>query len=218
MPARTIAIGDIHGCFIALAALIDAIDPQPDDKLVTLGDYVNKGLDSKGVLDLLLKLEPSCILIPLLGNHDAIMLAAIEGGLSVEGWKAIGGTATLQSYGESERICDIPATHADFLRQCRMWYETPTHFFVHAAYDPEVPLDQQDDATLLWQGIRDEIPGPHCSGKAAIVGHTSQKNGEILDAGHLFCIDTYCWNGGWLTAMDVESGKVWQVDEGGRLR
>ena len=51
MPARTIAIGDIHGCSTALAALIDAIDLQPDDTVVTLGDYVDRGLDSKGVLD-----------------------------------------------------------------------------------------------------------------------------------------------------------------------
>ncbi|MEX0819502.1 MAG: metallophosphoesterase, partial [Pirellulaceae bacterium] len=188
MPARTIAIGDIHGCSIAFAALIDAIDLQPDDTLLTLGDYVNKGLDSKGVLDFLLDLELRCRLIPLLGNHDAVMLGAIDGRLSIEQWKAIGGTATLQSYGESERIDDIPATHAEFLRRCRMWYETPTHFFVHAAYDPELPLDQQDEASLLWQGIRDEIPGPHFSGKTAVVGHTSQKNGEILDAGHLVCI------------------------------
>ena len=218
MSGRTIAIGDIHGCSIALRAVIVAIDPQPDDTLVTLGDYVNKGIDSKGVLDFLLELETRCQLIPLLGNHDAVMLGAIEGRLSVEGWKAIGGTASLQSYGDSERLDDIPTSHLEFLRRCRMWYETPTHFFVHAAYDPDVPLDEQDEATLFWQGIRDEVPGPHVSGKTAVVGHTSQKNGEILDAGHLVCIDTNCWDGGWLTAMDVESRMLWQVDESGRFR
>ena len=218
MSGRTIAIGDIHGCSIALRAVIVAIDPQPDDTLVTLGDYVNKGIDSKGVLDFLLELETRCQLIPLLGNHDAVMLGAIEGRLSVEGWKAIGGTASLQSYGDSERLDDIPTSHLEFLRRCRMWYETPTHFFVHAAYDPDVPLDEQDEATLFWQGIRDEVPGPHVSGKTAVVGHTSQKNGEILDAGHLICIDTNCWDGGWLTAMDVESRMLWQVDESGRFR
>jgi len=220
MSARTIAIGDIHGCSIALAALIEAIAIalQPDDTVVTLGDYVDRGLDSKGVLDVLLKLGDRCQLISLIGNHDAVMLGVIDYQLSIEEWKSFGGTATLQSYGESERVKDIPADHAEFLRRCRMWYETPTHFFVHAAYDPALPLDQQDEATLLWQGIREEVPGPHVSGKTAIVGHTSQKNGEILDVGHLVCIDTNCWNGGWLTAMDVESRRVWQVDERGRLR
>ena len=218
MPARTIAIGDIHGCSIALAALIKAIDLRPDDTLVTLGDYVDRGLDSKGVLDFLIKLETRCQLISLIGNHDAVMLGAIDYQLSIEAWKAIGGSATLQSYGESDSLKDIPVSHAKFLRRCRLWYETPTHFFVHAAYDPEHSLDRQEDATLLWQGIRDDVPGPHVSGKTAIVGHTSQKNGEILDMGHLVCIDTNCWNGGWLTAMDVQSRRVWQVNEGGRLR
>ncbi|MCB9873624.1 MAG: serine/threonine protein phosphatase [Planctomycetaceae bacterium] len=218
MSARTIAIGDIHGCSIALAALIDAIDLQPDDTLVTLGDYVDKGVDSKAVLDFLIKLETRCQLISLIGNHDAVMLGAIDYQLSIEEWKSIGGTATLQSYGESERVADIPVTHAKFLRSCRLWHETSTHLFVHAAYDPERSLEEQDEATLLWQGIRDDVPGPHVSGKTAIVGHTSQKNGEIFDAGHLVCIDTNCWNGGWLTAMDVQSRRVWQVNEGGRLR
>ena len=99
-----------------------------------------------------------------------------------------------------------------------MWHETRTHIFVHASYDPNLPLKDQDDATLLWQGLRDDIPGPHDSGKTAVVGHTSQKNGEILNVGHLVCIDTNCANGGWLTALDVESGQVWQVHESGRRR
>ena len=55
-------------------------------------------------------------------------------------------------------------------------------------------------------------PSPHVSGKRAIVGHSSQKSGEILDLGHLVCIDTYCYGGGWLTALDVDTDEVWQVE------
>lgn len=215
---RTIAIGDIHGCSIALAALVAAVDLKPDDRLVTLGDYVNKGIDSKGVLDFLPELESRCHLIPLLGNHDAVMLAAVEGRLTLEAWKTIGGMAVLQSYGDTDRIDQIPREHIAFLQRCKMWHETQTHIFAHAAYYPNRPLEDHDDATLIWQGIRDDIPGPHYSGKIAVVGHTSQKDGEILNVGHLVCIDTNCWDGGWLTAMDVESGRVWQVDERGQLR
>lgn len=218
MSARTIAIGDIHGCSAALAVLIEAIDLRPGDTLVTLGDYVDKGLDSQGALDILIKLETRCELISLIRNHDAVMLGAIDHLLSIEAWKALGGATTLQSYGDSGSLKNIPTSHAKFLRRCRLWHETPTHFFIHAAYDPERSLDQQDDATLLWQGIRDDVPGPHVSGKTAIVGHTSQKNGDILDAGHLVCIDTNCWNGGWLTAIDVASRTIWQADERGWLR
>ena len=66
--------------------------------------------------------------------------------------------------------------------------------------------------------LRDGIPGPHRSGKAVIVGHTSQKGGEVLDLGHVKCIDTFCYGGGWLTALDVHTGEVWQADRGGNMR
>ncbi len=77
MRPRTIAIGDIHGCSLALEALLDAIQPRPDDVIVTLGDYVNRGPDSRGVLDRLIELERRCKLVPILGNHDEMLLAAL---------------------------------------------------------------------------------------------------------------------------------------------
>ena len=77
--SRTIAIGDIHGCSIALEALIEAISPQPDDTIIPLGDYVDRGIDSKGVLDRLIELRDRCNLVPILGNHDQMMLHAREG-------------------------------------------------------------------------------------------------------------------------------------------
>ena len=65
----------------------------------------------------------------------------------------------------------------------------------------------------IW--VRRGVPGPHVSGKRVVAGHTSQKNGKILNLGHLVCIDTYCYGGGWLTALDVHHGVVWQVDSRG---
>jgi serine/threonine protein phosphatase 1 len=212
MP-RTIAIADIHGCSNALAALLNAIDPKPDDTIVTLGDYVNRGLDSKGVLDLIVNLTKRSRLVPLLGNHDATMLAAFDDKAAFGMFMEIGGITTLDSYGDSGRLDLVPAEHRAFLRSCRLYYETETHFFVHANYSPLIPLTDQDERILLWLSLRDLVPGPHCSGKIAIVGHTPQIPGEILDLGYLKCIDTGCVNGGWLTALDVESGQVWQVDE-----
>jgi serine/threonine protein phosphatase 1 len=89
---------------------------------------------------------------------------------------------------------------------------------VHASYEPERPLHEQHWQSLRWHSLRDWIPQPHVSGKIAVVGHTSQKDGEILDAGHLICIDTYCWGGGWLTAFEPTTGRIWQADRRGRLR
>ena len=71
---------------------------------------------------------------------------------------------------------------------------------------------------MRWQWLKLGIPGPHVSGKTAIVGHSSQKSGEVLNLGHLVCIDTYCWGGGWLTALDTTSGQTWQVNCEGRFR
>jgi serine/threonine protein phosphatase 1 len=79
-------------------------------------------------------------------------------------------------------------------------------------------MGEQRGPALRWKALRDAIPEPHSSGKTVIVGHTSQKSGEILDLGHVKCIDTYCYGGGWLTALDVQTAEVWQADREGNSR
>jgi serine/threonine protein phosphatase 1 len=215
--ARTIAIGDIHGCSAALEAVLRAIDPRPDDTLITLGDYVDRGPDSRGVIETLIRLRSSCRLIPLLGNHDEAFLEALQG-LEIGLWMAMGGAATLASYGRQVGPGAIPGEHLAFFESCLTYHETQSHIFVHASYDPDLPPADQPRETLLWASLRDAIPGPHRSGKAFITGHTAQKSGEVLDLGYLKCIDTYCYGGGWLTALEVGSGQTWQTDRQGRMR
>ena len=218
MPARTIAIGDIHGCLPALRAVLEAIDPQPDDTIITLGDYVDRGPDSRGVLDELICVQSRCRLIPILGNHDELMLEVCKGRTSLLGeWLLYGGDAAAFSY-DGRVPHGVPPEHVEFLRNCRPFHETPTHLFLHANYMAERPMEDQPGTVLRWEALRDRRPGPHFSGKVAIVGHTSQKDGEILDLGYLKCIDTCCYGDGWLTAMDVESGQVWQADKHGRMK
>lgn len=216
MLARLIAIGDIHGCSLALRALIEAIDPQADDTIVTLGDYVDRGIDSKGVLDELIALAKRCRLIPILGNHDQMMLHARHGKGDLRFWLECGGQTALDSYGENTGLNAVPREHFRFLQSCRDYFETDRHFFVHANYRPEMPLDRLDDATLRWLSLRDFVPDAHFSGKTAVIGHTPQD--AILNLGHLICLDTNCCHGGWLTALDVDSGAIGQADEAGRLR
>jgi serine/threonine protein phosphatase 1 len=132
-------------------------------------------------------------------------------------WLMYGGNATLESY-DTLQPEDIPSDHIAFLRSCRLYHESKHHFYVHGNYRAELPLDAQPRQTLLWESLNLRQPGPHCSGKTAIVGHTSQKTGEILDLGYLKCIDTWCYGDGWLTAIDVESGEVWQADKNGAAR
>ncbi len=226
MPGRTIAIGDIHGNLLALKAVVDAIDPGPEDRLVPLGDYINQGPDSRGVLDLMLALSTRCVLIPLLGNHEEMLIAATRSTSAMKEWLYCGGKQMLASYGVSggtdyqhrslESI--IPEEHWQFIVNCLPFYETETHVFAHANYLPDLPMEQQPIEALRWQFVNPKTARPHCSGKVVIVGHAAQRSGEILDLGFLKCIDTGCEQGKWLTGLDVSTGQVWQANKRGELR
>ncbi len=216
MSKRVIAIGDIHGCARAFEALLRRIDPQPDDTIVTLGDYVDRGPDSRGVLDQLLKLEQRCHLTPLLGNHEEMLLLARQDPSALQSWLMFGGVATLDSYGFGSGPGDVPDEHIAFFDRCANYYEAERHIFAHANYEPDLPLCEQSVATLRWDSLKNRVPArAHISGKTFVVGHTAQKNGTILDLGHIRCIDTFCYGGGWLTALNVVDGTVWQVDREG---
>ena len=218
MPGRTIAIGDIHGCSKALDTILDAIRPRPEDTIVTLGDYINRGPDSRGVLDRLIDLGRRFRLVPILGNHDQMLLDVRSGKYPIYWLLDIGGTTTLDSYGPGRDLALIPDEHYDFLEGCLDFHETETHIFAHANYFPDLTMAEQPVGMLRWESLRDMTPGPHESGKIVIVGHTSQKGGEVLDLGHVVCIDTFCNGGGWLTALDVATGEIWQADREGELR
>jgi serine/threonine protein phosphatase 1 len=99
MPPRTIAVGDIHGCFLALDAVLEAIKPRPEDTIVTLGDYIDRGPDSQGVLERLIELNRRCQLVPILGNHDQILLDVRSGVEPFEEFLGMDGGPTLDSYG-----------------------------------------------------------------------------------------------------------------------
>jgi len=223
MPGRTIAIGDIHGCADALAALIHDMVPAADDTLIALGDLIDRGPDSQSVIEQMISLAGRCRLITLQGNHEELLLSALRDSAAIEKWLRCGGTETLRSYGgnpdDSHVLASlIPSSHQEFLATCRPYYETDTHLFVHAGVVAELPIDQQPGLALRWRVTNAKTAQPHCSGKTLVVGHTPQLSGEVLDLGFLICIDTHCYRGGWLTALDVQSGQIWQADRSGRLR
>lgn len=222
MP-RLFAIGDLHGCLDALRTLEELVPFRPDDVLVTMGDYVDRGPNSRGVLDWLIRRQEQGTLIPLLGNHDQMMLHASDSPDINNLWLSIGGVETLRSYGSPERVGtlkDVPARHWQFFkRDCRRIYETDTHIFVHAMLQAELPLSEQPDQTLLWDKLsRHDPPQPHCSGKVMVCGHTSQKNGWPLNLGHAVCIDTWVYGNGWLTCFEPETGRFWQARQSGETR
>ncbi len=214
--SRIIAIGDVHGCSVALRTLLKVILPTETDTIVALGDYVDRGPDSRDVVCQLLELQQRCHLIPLLGNHEIMMLSVLNGDLDDLTWQRYGGAETLSSYGGE--LARIDRDHREFLAGCRHFHETDTHIFMHANYVANLALAEQPDNVLFWTHISSTLPPRHQSGKIAVVGHTPQLDGDILDLGHLFCIDTCCFAGGWLTALDTTTGQIWQADQSGRLR
>lgn len=218
MSDRLIAIGDIHGCLAALETVLQAIHPDSSDTLVILGDCVDRGPDSKGVIDRLIECSGSCNLIAIRGNHEEMMLNVVREGQPPYRWLQYGGVDTLDSYGFTGDLGVIPQNHLDFFDSMIDYYEAPNHLFIHANYDPRLPMNQQTIQMLRWIKLTESTPTPHISGKRAIVGHTHDYHGEIFDVGHLICIDTFCYGGGWLTALDVQSGQLWQADMDGNLR
>lgn len=220
---RLLAIGDIHGCLTAFNALLDAVSPGPDDQIITLGDYVDRGPHSRGVLEHLLALQAGGRLIALRGNHDMMMLEARNG--HDIGWLAVGGKQTLLSYGggingdldPKDLLALVPEPHWKFLQEdCLPYYETDKHIFVHANLYPDLPLEEQPDYMLYWEKLTE--PCVHVSGKTMICGHTRQKNGLPLNLGTSICIDTNIYDGGWLTCLDARTGRVWQANEQGQTR
>ena len=136
-------------------------------------------------------------------------------------WLDCGGREVLACYGVGEAVEElrsaIPARHVQFLQlNCLPYFETPTHIFVHAGVDREVPLAEQSDWTLFWQFWND--PPRHISGKQVICGHSAQESGWPVANGNAVCIDTDACAGQWLTALDVETGQFWQANQSGRTR
>jgi serine/threonine protein phosphatase 1 len=216
---RTFAIGDIHGCNTALVSLLKKVEPAAGDRVVFLGDYIDRGPASREVIETLL--APGRSYSPLFqrGNHEAMILEAKEDSLKGNLWQSYGGLETLFSYGANYRhdwASTIPDRHWDFFTQTRRFFETETHIFVHACLDPELDMDEQPDWLLYWEFL--ERLQPHKSGKRIICGHTPQRSGEIKDMGFAVCIDTGPAVGGWLTCLDVNSGDFWQTNVHGQAR
>jgi serine/threonine protein phosphatase 1 len=220
---RTLAIGDIHGCLRAFDTLLESIDLRSDDLLVTLGDYVDRGPDAKGVIDRLIGLRELCRHVALTGNHDLMMLAAREDVEHFNEWLGYGGKQTLESYRAKSDFATfanaVPDSHWRFVKdRCRPFYQINTHFFVHANVHPDLPLEEQPDYMLFWEHLQEHDSRPHESGKIMICGHTQQRSGRPLVLDHAICIDTWACGDGWLTCLDVEMQAYWQANQQGQTR
>ncbi len=218
---RTLAFGDVHGCLTALDTVLKLVQPTQEDRLIFLGDYIDRGPDSYGVLERILELRRTYDVICLTGNHEIMMQSAREDDGMYRAWLGYGGEEALESYPrepwEDPHLDKVPERHWLFLDEiCRPYFVDDDHIFVHANVLPNLPLEEQDNRTLYWEKFTNH--GPHFSGKTVICGHTSQKSGWPLNVGHSVVIDTWVYGEGWLTCLDVRTGHFWQANQEGKHR
>lgn len=215
------AVGDIHGRFDLLAETCLKIDADvragaaPRAVEVFVGDYIDRGPDSRLVLSALCQRSKAPNVVCLLGNHEAFLLQFLENPAVLSTWRLHGGLQTLISYGlaptanptarEADRLAEqlrenLPVEHLAFLRSLPTSYSIGNFFFAHAGVRPGVPLDQQRDQDLLW--IRDEfLLCEDDFGKIVVHGHTPVQAPDVLH--NRINIDTGAYATGRLTCLKL---------------
>lgn len=222
--ARVYAIGDIHGRADLLGDLHERIraDAAGHDAarrmIVYLGDYVDRGLDSRGVIGAVLdEPMPGFAKVCLRGNHEELMLAFLDDVAGAPNWFYNGGLATLASYGVAPRTETaalrlahevqqdlrraLPARHLAFLRDLALYHREGDYVFVHAGIRPGVALEDQDPFDLIW--IRDQFLVSH-EDHGFVVVHGHSINAEAVDAGNRIGIDTGAYYTGVLTCLVLQ--------------
>jgi serine/threonine protein phosphatase 1 len=217
---KTFVIGDIHGYPGALDALLEAVQLGADDLVLFLGDYVDKGPDTKGVLDRMVSLSSRPNTVFLRGNHDQMLLDAHLDPMKYCIWESLAGDSPLASYGpgeSNELIAQIPDSHWQFLAQtCVDFHEDGRFIFVHAGIRPDRSPQEEDIDYLHWLTL--SSAQPHWSHRTVICGHSAQASGTIADLGHTICVDTGISKGKFLTCLELGSFTYWQASADGQIQ
>jgi len=165
----TYVISDIHGEYDLLVGLINKISPTEDDEFIFLGDYIDRGKDSKKVIDYLLELKEKYNCIFLLGNHEYMMLEAIKDPSCYGLWKHNGGTKTVKSY--KGNIKKMPPEHFQFFISLQHIIISDKYVFAHAGINPKKPLEDQVLNDIIW--IREDFINQKLNiPQKVIYGHT----------------------------------------------
>jgi len=193
---RIIAIGDIHGCLFSLEKLIELINPEPDEQLVFLGDVIDRGNNSKKVIEYLIKLRSlySCYFI--MGNHELMFIDYLENRNPNE-WLLNGGQEMLKSYKNAEGIF-FPDEHLKFVRNCQYFFETENYFFAHGGLDPELSIKNNllyyMPEDFCWQRMHMQPSFLESNRynweKTVVCAHTTVAEPVLLE--RLIAIDTGC--------------------------
>ncbi|MBM4265780.1 MAG: serine/threonine protein phosphatase [Deltaproteobacteria bacterium] len=220
---RLFCIGDVHGCVDELGRLIDDIAPEANDRIVFLGDYVDRGPEVAATIGFLLEIRrhlPETVF--LRGNHEEMMLGFLgEGGEHGDIFVRGGGAATLESYGVDRHDRGaartlrekIPAEHLELLRDhLSLWHSISPWVFAHAGVRPGTPMREQEREDLLW--IREDfLSREHGLDTTVVFGHTAHRD-VVFSPSRRIAMDTGCVYGGMLSALDLSQGVLHQIRRG----
>lgn len=219
-PNRLFAIGDIHGCFDSLKELIENnIRLTQFDRLVFLGDYIDRGDKSKEVVDYIIDLqEKKYDLILLKGNHEAMLLDAFVNPKQTSKWIQNGGDTTLKSF-EISSIKEIKPKHIKFFKELNTYYLYENLLYVHAGFNDEIVDPFSDSYSMLWK-CKEKYSNPLLSDKIIVHGHQPISVSKCIERIHsnqcVINIDTGCVfknkeGIGKLTAYDAIHQKIYVV-------
>ncbi len=213
---RRIIIGDVHGHYDGLVALLDQISPVAGDEVHFLGDLIDRGPRSADVIDLVCKEKFQC----LLGNHEHMLLQSFpQDGYSeaLQAWLYSGGNTTIASYRDWDQLL----VHLEWVKSLPLYRDLGDAWLVHAGLHPALPLSRQTTQELCW--IREEfhcMARPYFLDKLIITGHTitftlpGVQPGELAQGNGWLDIDTGAYHprSGWLSAIDIDQWRVYQVN------
>ena len=220
MSERIFAIGDVHGCFDTLRELVEsAIQLNKADMLILLGDYIDRGSQSKLVLDYLIwLLNEGYNIIPLKGNHEAMLTDAIKDNYYLWIWLYNGGDATLYSF-NIHSVNELESSYVDFLKGLPLYYQLGDFYFVHAGFNEEFDTPFEDEEYMLWN-CREDYQTSLFSNKTIVHGHCpirlSSLKRAIMENCKVVDVDTGCvFSGskgyGYLTAVELNSMSLYSV-------
>jgi serine/threonine protein phosphatase 1 len=220
MKKRLLAVGDIHGCFDPLRELVEKkIRITQKDRIVLLGDYIDRGYQSKEVIDYIIDLqEKGYDIIPLIGNHESMMLDSFESEQSMSNWFMNGGYETLLSFG-IESVKELSSRYRIFFKSLLYYYIQDRYIFVHAGFNDELSDPFEDRYHMIWSR-RESYSNPVFNEKIIVHGHTpiplSLCREEVRSDLKVLNIDTGCvyneWGGyGHLTAVELFTRELFSV-------
>lgn len=211
----TIAVGDVHGCYDKFTALLARCRDYANGRrhrFVFLGDYIDRGPDSRRVIELLLELGATADPPPIFlrGNHEQMLLDGAHDATAELQWFINGGDATLASYGVSS-AAELPPPHLNFLKRTELSFDDGLRLFVHAGINPNRALGDQDPHDLLW--IREPFLSSEIKFDRYVVhGHSPLRSGQPDVRPNRMNLDTAAVYGGPLTAAVFVDGSEGPIE------